>query len=117
MESDLEKLVTLSVTQSLKEADTACLYAYCKNEETPRYHEFHAPGIQCIVIIRENEIVLIKVVCYGSSAIVMKDHPGHFSGIEECFLPIQRGLFSAVSQFHMLQYLQCYLFRSVIDWL
>lgn len=117
MMSDLEKLVTYSVTHALKEADTTCLYAYCKNEETPRYHEFHAPDIQCIIIIRGNEIVMIKVVCWMSSAIVMKGHPGHFSGPKEYFLPIQRGLFSAVSQFQMLQYLQCYLFRSVIDWL
>lgn len=117
MESDLEKLVTLSVTQSLKEADMACLHAYCKNEEIPKYYEFHAPDIQCIVIIRGNEVVLIKVVCWQSSVIIMKDHPGHFSGPEEYFFPIQRGLFSAVSHFHMLRYLQCYLFRSVIDWL
>lgn len=117
MDSVLEKLVTFGATRALKEADTACLYAYCKNEEIPKYHEFHAPDIQCIVIIRENEIVLIKVVCYMSSAIIMKGHPGHFSGPKEYFSPIQRGLFSAVSRFQTLQYLQCYLFRSVIDWL
>lgn len=117
MEGYLERLVTFGATHAIKEADTACLYAYFNNEELPRYHEFIAPDIQCIVVMRGNEIVLVKVVCQACSAIVMKDHPGHFSGLNECFPAFQTALLNVFSQFHHLQYLQCHLFRSAYNWL
>lgn len=117
MEKYLENLVTFGATHAIKEADTACLHAYFKNEEIPRYHEFIAPDIQCIVVMRENEIVLVKVVSHGCSVIVMKDHPGHFSGLNECFPAFQKALLNVFSQFFYLHYLQCHLFGSVYNWL
>lgn len=117
MDTVVEKLVFFGATHALKEADTSCLIAYCRDEELPRYHEFHAPDVQCIVIMQGNEIVLVKIVCFDCSAIMMKNHPGHFSGEKQYVLPFQRALTSAFSQFHTLQYLQCHLFHSVYNWL
>jgi hypothetical protein len=110
METAVEKLVTFGVTRVLDEAETECLYARCMDEDLPKYHEFVVPRMQCLVILRGHEIVLIKVLVFSCSLIVMKDHPGQYSGPPE-YENVLYGALAKCLAVHHLHMLQCQIFN------